>query len=225
MRWGKGRSDSSSESALLTRGELQKWSDAWIAEHYYGTLTEEISHALDQLHQATNWGITLITAGVVALLARSPFGSYPTLAAVLGLAILNAHFMNRALKGYLNVIRFGLIQKAILAEANNSGGVAGAPSFKASALAIQTYHVQWRSPLQRRSVLVKGLTELGFGYIYLGLAALFAAALWNGARVEGFWAWLGISLTAIVLVFEVVSFWRSPYMRKVVFSQLAHEQR
>lgn len=191
----------------------------WIGEHYYPTLCEEVSHALEQLHQATSWGVTIVTAGLIAVVSRREFPDLLSILMILGLAILNAHFMNRSLRGYLNVMRFGLIQKVILKERSEATG-----STSESWHAIRTYHIKWYSPLTRRAVVWKGLSDLGFGYVFAGLAGALVFCL--GATEISRISAVTVSIFAtVVLVVEIWSFLRSPYMRNVAHSEVAHGQR
>lgn len=194
----------------------------WIANTYFATLSEEISHALDQLHQATNWGVTLVTGALIAILARAEFPDFPSLLALLGLAALNAHFMNRALRGYINVVRFGLLQKLILSEMQPGPGAL--KTNKEIWAAIAAYHISWRSPLNRRHVYWKGLAELGFGYLFIILGALVVVCL--DARVihqPSSWVWIGVAV--LLLVLEIGTFSRSPYLRTVEVNSIARQQR
>lgn len=147
----------------------QKLGD-WISDIYLPTLSEEITHALDQLHNATNWGLTLVTAGLLAVIARDGFPDDISVYGLSVLLVLCGHFSVRGMKGYINVIRFSLIQKLALSYRLAAKGAG--PELLALEHAIRAYHVSWYLPITRRTVYWKGSTELGFGYILVLLVGL-----------------------------------------------------
>jgi hypothetical protein len=195
----------------------------WILTDYFGTLTSEVSHPLDQLHNATNWGITLITAGVIAVVTRGGFPDDASFYILLTLLVVSTHFSMHGLKGYINVIRFGLLQRSVTAAALDS-----APQEESIQLArlgdlIQKYHIEWGLPLKRRDVYFKGLLELGYGYtavIILGLVIYCAISI--SFKVEN---WLAAALTLVLLCIQIIIFSRSPYMRNPVPEESARRQR
>lgn len=192
----------------------------WVREYYYPSLVESVSQSLDQLHQATNWGITLISVGLVAVLTQFSFPSPEATIALIAVAALNQHFMNHALKGYLNVMRFSTIQKTILDELNASDTSLGRSRQK-----IVDYHVRWMSPLSRKSVFLKGYVELGFGYLLVVNLAMGLISLSQGGQPRNLLECFGLVGVFAALVIESVALNFSPYLRQVQVDRLARNQR
>ena len=194
----------------------------WILTDYYGTLTGEVSHALDQLHNATNWGLTLIVGGLIAIISRSGFPNSASLYMLFILLVVTTHFSVRGMKGYINVIRFGMLQRSIAAAALDS------PFASTSALSqlknlIRFYHVEWQLPLTRRDVYLKGALELGFGYmiVIIGGLAAFTAFSISWRYVD----WTALGITLALLCTEITMFTRSPYMNNSLPDQNARLHR
>ena len=195
----------------------------WILTDYYSTLTGEVSHALDQLHNATNWGLTLITGGLIAVISRSHFPDATSLYTLLILLVVTTHFSFRGMKGYINVIRFGLLQRRIAASAITPTRQASDCSASTLEELIRKYHVDWNLPLKRRDVYLKGILELGYGYMIIIITGL---AIYAGVSIS--WRaidWLAMALTLMLLVLEITIFARSPYMRNPLPTDDARIQR
>jgi len=193
----------------------------WILTEYYGTLTSEVSHALDQLHNATNWGLTLITAGLVAVISRSQFPDTASLFILLALLVVCIHFSVRVMKGYINVIRFGLIQRRITASALYDTE----PSASLSDIrtAIKDYHVDWLLPLKRRDVYIKCILELGYGYMIIIIAAVLMYTCIS-IRMDQT-DWIALVIAIMLAAAETGLFARSPYMHRPRPDEDARRQR
>lgn len=215
----KGNEQSPAPNGLLADIPTRKW----ILTDYYSTLTGEVSHALDQLHNATNWGLTLITAGLIAVISRPHFPDTASLSMLLILLVVSVHFSFRGMKGYINVIRFGFLQRSIAAAAVTPAQQAAGPSTSTLQELIQKYHVNWNLPLKRRDVYLKGILELGYGYMIIIITGLtiYAAVSVSWRLIDS----LAVVLTSILLTLEITIFARSPYMRSPLPSAEARTQR
>ena len=136
---------------------------------------------------------------------------------------LVSHFMVRAMKGYINVIRFGVISRAAVECTLSSAQDARGSSVDLREK-LRLYYQEWRLPISRHHVWSKALAEFSFGYIYAGLAGLIA---YDASRVR---LTSPIVLVCVPLIatsiFELAVFhWRSPYMRPGPKDKLAIRNR
>lgn len=177
----------------------------WLGNGYFQGLSTEKQSSLEQLHQATNWGLTIITTAVLVTIVR---GSFPDHASVVLLSITLVagwHYFVRALKGYINVMRYLLVQSGVIDYKLGNLPLEEAQS------RVETYHRDWKLPIGRGEVFLKGIVELGFGYLLIvNLAALIYAMIQlphPGATL------LVVAAAGVAIVVETVIFVRSPYMR------------
>ncbi|MEW1778737.1 hypothetical protein [Streptomyces sp. NPDC086777] len=176
---------------------------------YLGTLATEKQTSIGELQNATTWGLTAATTGIVFIVGRSGFPDQPSLLGIASLLIFVAHFMVRAMKGYINVMRWSLLQRILINEIQ-SGEVSPSPE---TSSAIREYHTGWKLPVKRTTVIWKGVFELAFGYLLIALLGIMAYTL-----DETHWTWLTLPTVSISLLASASEFYlflRSPYMRVV----------
>jgi hypothetical protein len=195
---------------------------AWMTDTYFPTLAGHQSAALDMLHSATTWGLTLITSALLLVISQDFFPSERAVFMLLATFLASVHFMVRAMKGYINVMRWLVIRSAIMrlalpnelkgsfrswSEGRHDDRVVSASS------AIFHYDYEWRLPLRRRDVFVKGFFELGFGYL---IVANIAAVIYTLVAVGAdFWLIAATIAGAALSFAEIGQFLASPYMRRL----------
>jgi hypothetical protein len=192
----------------------------WINNTYFANLAQEKASSLSQLHNATNWGVTLITAALVAVISRQAFPDAISFYTLLLTFLIGVHFFTRTIKGYINVIRFSFLQRIIV-----DSTLMGELKNKNSELeeAIIKYHIEWLLPLRKIDVIIKGLLELGYGYI-LGIVILLLIYTTTVVSIDrNEWIILGISLFLVLV--EIALLFRSPYMRRSAPNEKARRQR
>jgi hypothetical protein len=151
---------------------------------------------------------------------RSSFPDHVAFVSLLILMLILGHFGVRTAKAYLNVVRFGALEKhLILNYLNNEAEVW--PEIRSR---ILTYHCDWSSPLAFRSVAYKLLFELGFVY-FLGI--VMGLALYVLFAVGFQWRLLAEFVAALfVLALEIwLGLLRSAYFSSVRPDEIARAQR
>jgi hypothetical protein len=198
---------------------LERESDVFT-DRYSGTLATEKSTSIAELHNATTWGLTLTTTGILFIIGRGKFPDQVSLYGLFFLAVFATHFYVRAMKGYINVVRWSLLQR--LAIRNELDGYSDVSTTEWEN-AVRLYHLHWTLPLLRRTVFWKGTFELGFGYLFAVLASvlIYVASQiqmnWGGV-VAGFMA-------AAMMASEMMMFLMSPYMRNSMPDESAQRFR
>ncbi|MFI7075141.1 hypothetical protein [Micromonospora sediminicola] len=183
--------------------------DKGFETSYLESLATEKTASLAELQNATTWGLTIITTGTLFILGRSQFPDFLSLLGLLVLTVLATHFTTRAAKGYINVVRWSLIQRTLLAALAD-----GSKNSSAFQQALRTYHLGWSLPLRRRDVIWKALVELGFGYIFVllvGAVVYCLVVLHPGLR-----HFLALAAAVLLIFFDLVVFANSPYMQRPV---------
>lgn len=177
----------------------------WLGNGYFQGLSTEKQSSLEQLHQATNWGLTIITTAVLVAIVRNSFPDHASVVLLSITLVAGWHYCVRALKGYINVMRYLLVQSGVIDYK------LGNLPLEQATLRIETYHRDWRLPISRGEVFLKGIVELGFGYLLIvNLAAL--AYAFVQLPHPGSTILVGIAAAAAIAM-ETVIFLRSPYMR------------
>jgi hypothetical protein len=173
---------------------------------YFESLATEKATSVNELQNPTSWGLTTVTAGTLFFVGRSEFPDQISLLGLLVLAVLATHFTTRAMKGYINVVRWSLLQRLFLRSHLE-------PAFHQDEVkrAVFSYHVMWSLPLRGRDIVWKAVFELGFGYIF---ALLIGAISYSVAVLPVRWYdWALLVATVALIAFELAVFIRSPYMR------------
>lgn len=205
---------------------LPTTSENWIATTYYSSLSEEKQTSIQELQNGTNWSVTLITAGLLLVITSNLFPSFTSLIVLCFVWVVSIHLLNRTLKGYINVVRWSLLQRTITQlklGGSTSSDRTESENWERAFHIIEKYHLNWCLPLKRRDVIYKGLFELGYGYI---LVSIVAGIIFNTIAIGlSLYATLLIALTILISLVEIVIFLRSPYLRNVEFSENARRQR
>lgn len=208
-----------------TKRSLEEIDLHWIIDSYFPTLSQEKAAALEQLHSPTNWGLTLTTSALLLVITRQGFPDSISLYILLIILLMGTHFFIRTVKGYINLLRFTFLQRAI-AEAIIRDITAGSVKHEhVSGLInlIDQYHLKWLLPLPRIEVFKKGLFELGYGYI-LGLAIVtLAYTVASISMTRNEWVIAGVVLAAIAV--EISLLLRSSYMRTVAPNERARSMK
>jgi hypothetical protein len=190
---------------------------------YFPTMSVEVSNALGQLHSAMNWGLTLLSASLVAVLSRQRFPDEVSLYVLLVTVVVGFHFATRTMKGYINVVRYGLLQRSISDRMLGSSNGLSDDAFGELRSLVVNYHIEWRLPLKKRDVYRKGVFELGYGYL---LATVIGLAVYVLFHIQPGWRdWAAVGASVLLLLLEVYIFVRSPYMRKPFPNIAARSQR
>lgn len=177
----------------------------WLANGYYQGLSTEKQSSLDQLHQATNWGLTIVTTAVLVSIVRDGFPDHASVILLSITLVASWHYYVRALKGYANVMRYLLVQSGVIDFKLGQG------SLDEARRRVETYHRDWKLPITRRELFAKGIVELGFGYLILvnviALVYALAELPHPGASI------VAVAGAAVAIVVETVVFAVSPYLR------------
>lgn len=198
--------------------------ERWATTSYLETLANQIGIAIDQLQTATNWTLTVVLASGFAVISGVGYPNDESLAALAFLTAITAHLSTRSLKGYINVLRWGTLQRSVVAIAREYDPERRATAVEDTRNKINTFHLQWKLPLPRRLVWWKGLTELALGPVWIGVLSLLVYNILNAPGV-------GIFVVATVAsiawaTFEVLDFnFRSPYMKTVEIDEDARKYR
>ena len=184
---------------------------------YATSARQAAEQAMKSLDTANNWGLTLSLAilGILASMLGSPLlkgGAVTDIERVLLLVIVAAalpmlvHFGIRAAKSYINIVRFAKLEReALKCNLRLEDG-----SDDALRSAIIKYHLKWKSPIGRFTILKKVVFEFGFSYEILIIMFCFYAA----SRGLAFAECLAILLLALfVSGAELWNFSVSPYIR------------
>jgi hypothetical protein len=186
----------------------------WIVNVYFPALSQEKASALDQLHNATNWGLTLVTTAFLLAVTKQGFPDTLSLLILLIALLMGFHFFTRTLKGYINVIRWALLQRDITEDQLRQNSTNQNEVVENIVNLIKKYHVNWWLPLRRRDVIIKGLFELGYGYILsIILATIIYVFFSMPMKLVD---WIGSLVGLFTIGFELILFLRSPYMKTVV---------
>jgi hypothetical protein len=214
-----------SDRMEATRRSLKEIDLHWIIDSYFPSLSQEKAAALEQLHSPTNWGLTLTTSALLLVITRQAFPDSISLYILLVILLMGTHFFTRTVKGYINLLRFTFLQRAI-AEAmirDTTSGCVEHEHVSGLINLIDQYHVRWLLPLRRIEVFTKGLFELGYGYILGSVIVTLAYTVASVSMSRNEWVIAGVVLAAIVG--EISLLLRSSYMRTVAPNERARSMR
>ena len=143
---------------------------------YANSTRQAAEQSLKSLDASINWALTLTLAELAFVVnevivkgaASVDERILDLVLAAIGLGgAMCFHFSIRAAKNYLNLIRFSKLER----EAIRCNFKIGSYSVEHLMRAIQSYHIEWRSPLGLRVIAKKVLFE--FGNRRLQIALLF----------------------------------------------------
>ena len=185
-------------------------------EIFLAGLPSQIATNVAYLNGSINWSITVFIGGVGASIVQSDFPTptHTIFFSILLIAI--THFFSRTCKAYINVIRFTTIEKVILSMIKDND-YEGAYEF------IRKYYMEWASPLSPKTVLVKGLFELGYAYFFIIISAFIWYCIINADYQYNLYI---VVATFMAVISEVlIGLLNSPYFKKVEPVELAVRQR
>ena len=193
----------------------------WSQTTYLSHLGSLIDSNMTYLHSTLSWAVTILVGSLGFILSRSSFPDHQSFIISLALLPILGHFAVRTGKAYLNVVRFGALEKHILLSflENEDSDV-----WTENKVRILNYHCNWSSPLKLSSVIYKLLFELGFFYFFgitLGLL------LYILITVGFSWCFIAEFLVSIFLL--ILEIWlgllKSAYFRNFKPDKIAQEQR
>lgn len=193
----------------------------WAKNSYLAHLASLIDSNLTYLHSTLTWAITILLGGLGFVVTRSTFPDRFSIAFLAVLMIVLGHFAVRTAKAYLNVARFGSIEKEVLICAVSECDETSKERVRA---AVREFHCEWVSPLGLWPVVYKLLFELGFVYFFGIVTAL---AVYCVARVGVDCMSLGLMGGAIiVLTLEIwLGLVRSAYFHTVTSEEISSDRR
>ncbi len=137
----------------------------WIFDEYFSSLGEEISRNIGHMYTPANWGITIITSTIIFVISQDNYPSNILLFALLISLTVSNHFFTLSLKGYINVLRYSTLRKKIIhLHLMTNYKKNDVDKLKED---IDTYEVQWKLPVARKTIILKSCVDLGFGLIQL----------------------------------------------------------
>jgi hypothetical protein len=119
-----------------------------FAPGYLEFTATQMATGIEQLHAANNWAVSIALASVIAVFLSPTYPDTRSAIILCGSFSLSCHFLVRAMKGYINVLRWSLLEQSA------SELVLSSAELKETILQTlraqnQTYFLQWRSPIQR----------------------------------------------------------------------------
>jgi len=195
----------------------------WLYSTYFSSLSTMASTNVQYLNTTVAWSLSLTTGGFALVFSRKNFPDLTSVFILCLLLLVLTHFFVRSCKAYTNMMRFTVLQKELL-DTKLNVDEATAKKLHAMVGMLNMYHVDWRSPLSRGSILKKSLFELGFLYYAVFVIGLLTWTLHSiGLPCEGI---LISGATISVALIEIIStFTRSPYFKAPVPLKRAVEQR
>lgn len=193
----------------------------WSHTTYLCHLGSLIDSNMTYLHSTLSWAVTILVGALGFTISRNSFPDHQAFITSLVLLPIIGHFAVRTGKAYLNVVRYGALEKHILLSLLNDKDLNAWIDNRAR---ILSYHCDWSSPLKLGSVIYKLLFELGFFYFFgitLGLS------LYILITVGFSWYLMAELLVAIsLLVLEIwLGLLKSAYFRTVRPDEIAQAQR
>ncbi|MGF1719260.1 hypothetical protein L4D20_04345 [Vibrio kyushuensis] len=186
----------------------------WLIDTLLPQFNTSLSANLIYLHNTLTWTVTLVTAGIIAIMHFSEFPNHLSLASLNILLLLLVHFSIRTGKAYLNVVRYGMLDKQVVRYQLETIDDDNFEAFDELKQKVIKYHCDWVSPLSRSTVIKKVLFELGFAY-FIGIniaASVYAANLlgWDSTSI------IIILITIIFLILEIfIAFIGSTYFKSI----------
>jgi hypothetical protein len=192
----------------------------WARTTYLAHLASLIDSNMTYLHSTLTWAVTILLGGLGFVVTRSSFPDHVSFVSVLVLIVVLGHFAVRTAKAYLNIVRFGALEKHVLLSYLHDKPETW---WQIRSRIIQ-YHCDWSSPLEFKSVAYKLLLELGFLYFFgiaIGLAIYILFAVGPTCYMMA-----GFVGALLLLALEIrVGLLRSPYFRSVRPDEIAQAQR
>jgi hypothetical protein len=194
-----------------------EWLTTTLLAHFESLLGTNMSY----LHNAHNWALTILVGGVVVLTARTSFPDYLSLAALSVLLLVLIHFAVRTAKAYVNVMRWGTLERQIIRAKLTQATLV---DWGVVVNKIEQLHCAWSSPLPLHDVAYKVLFELGFFYFLIVVVALIAYCLIDLGLsiITCAPCLLSLSFAAIEVYIGMV---RSPYFARISPDDFARSQR
>jgi hypothetical protein len=187
-----------------------------LGSYYHRNLSHHITMSMTYLHTSVNWTITTIIGGGAAIILRDRILDEVTAIYLAALTIVSTHFLVRASKAYLNLIRFTFLDR-VFTECLST------EDFSRVNAAIQSYHLDWKNPLRLRSVMMKMFFEIGYFYFYclLIFPLVYIVAHLGTHAMYGL-----LSITILASITEIWwGLWKSPYMRQIEVDTNAERYR
>ena len=192
----------------------------WLTESLLPIFNASLGSNLNYLHSTLTWTVSLLTAGLIVTFYSDGYPSHLSLIAINILLVLLCHFSVRTGNAFLNVIRYGALEKDIVRYKLSSDSDEDFKQLEQLKSKIIKYHCEWVSPLSRFDVMKKVLVELGFLYFILINVSLTAYTTYRLAFDSDS---IIINLvTFIILLFEFfVCFVGSNYFKNIQVNDFA----
>lgn len=201
---------------MKARTEVTKFerkSLGFLFAGYFSALASDRNVAMAYLHQSNTWQITIFSGALFSCFVQDSFPSVVTLLIASVALVSTANFLTRSAKAYLNIVRWSTIERAILhlmtCDDVNETEILTEKAWEA----VEIYHINWSSPLNRRDVLVKVMFEFGYFFQIAALLFVMSASLLNGCDIVGISIFVGMIFLSMAEIF--FGFWRSPYFAKI----------
>lgn len=192
----------------------------WSRTTYLAHLASLIDSNMTYLHSTLTWAVTVLLGTLGFVTARNSFPDQVTYVSLLILMLILGHFAVRTGKAYLNVMRFGTLEKHLISSYLNEKSENWA---EIKSLILQ-YHCDWSSPLSFRYVVYKLLFELGFIYFFGIVVGLVFYTLFI-IDFQWYLIW-ELIITLLLLVIEILlGLLRSSYFRNIKQDKIAQKQR
>lgn len=192
----------------------------WSRTTYLAHLASLIDSNMTYLHSTLTWAVTVLLGTLGFVAARNSFPDQVTYVSLLILMLILGHFAVRTGKAYLNVMRFGTLEKHLISSYLNEKSKTW-PEIKSL---ILQYHCDWSSPLSFRYVVYKLLFELGFIYFFgIVVGLIFYTLFIIDFQWHLIWE---LIITLLLLVIEIwLGLLRSSYFRNIKQDKIAQKQR
>ena len=203
---------------------MEEKKEEWITTEYHSFLTEAVSASLQYLHSTITWSLTITSAGLGLIISQKSFPDFKSYIFSLALLLIICHFFVRAGKAYINVVRYAAIQRYIIYHKLNCSPNNCSNGLQPIDYYIKRYHLEWRCPLNRKTVVIKLITEFGFLYFFsiaiLGLIYVICKIQHSDLTIS-----IGI-VVGIISFYEIYNgLFLSPYMRETDVDNLAEKFR
>lgn len=182
---------------------------------FANAVASQISTSMTYLHSTVTWAVTIFAGGIGAIIINDKFPNGNSQLLLVVLFVVLAHLFVRTAKAYLNVMRFTALDKYLLTHVAKG-------DYKSGFAMIQTYYVNWTSPLSGTTVIAKTLFELGFFYIWTAIVGVFIYTAYLHPTRLTILMLVAHAAAAIELYFALL---KSPYLKRVQLLPIAVEQR
>ena len=205
---------------VLTSSKYPNYSSKFIIEQYFPSLSSEKESALNYLHQANNWQLTISVGGLVAAVVQTIFPNFISLIIACLVLVATCHMFTRAAKAYTNLMRYSTIERAILQWI--SSDCCEKERLSVSSI-IFNYQVEWRAPLKMSAVCRKVFFELGFSFQIFACLGVIIYCIWMDKSQE-YWYAVVVAF-AFGLLELTIGLFRSPYFQNPLPSTSASRLR